>query len=57
MPRKPRVEDEGAAYHVMSRGNRGADILADDRDRTLFLDTLDGAAVRTAWEIHAFVLY
>ena len=56
MPRKPRVEYEGAAYHVMSRGNRGGDISTDDRDRTLFLDTLDEATVRTAWEIHAFVL-
>ncbi len=56
MARKPRIEYEGAAYHVMSRGNRGADIFVDDEDRALFLETLAEAARRSAWEIHAFVL-
>lgn len=56
MARKPRIEYEGAAYHVMSRGNRWADIFVGDKDRSLFLDTLDEACGRTAWEIHAFVL-
>ena len=56
MARKPRIEYEGAAYHVMSRGNRGADIFVDDKDRRLFFDTLDEACGRTAWEIHTFVL-
>jgi len=56
MPRKPRVEYEGAIYHVMSRGNRQEAIYKDDRDHEIFLDTLDEACVRTGWRIHAFVL-
>jgi len=56
MARKPRIEYEGAAYHVMSRGNRGADIFVDERDRQIFLDTLDEVCGRMAWEIHSFVL-
>ncbi len=56
MPRKPRVEFEGAVYHIMSRGNRGDAIFRDDRDYEIFLDTLDEACSRTGWRIHAFVL-
>ena len=56
MARKPRIEYEGAAYHVMSRGNAGADIFLDDCDRRVFLDTLGETCGRTGWEIHAFVL-
>ncbi|MDF7801646.1 transposase [Pontiellaceae bacterium B1224] len=56
MPRKPRIEYEGAIYHVMSRGNRGDAIFLDDKDREVFLDTLDEACGRCGWRIHAFVL-
>lgn len=56
MPRKPRIEFEGAIYHVMSRGNRRDDLFLDDRDRELFLDTLDEACTRCGWRIHAFIL-
>ena len=56
MPRKPRIEFEGAIYHVMSRGNRGDAIFLDDKDREIFMDTLDEACSRTGWRIHAFVL-
>jgi len=40
MPRKARVEYEGAIYHVMDRGNRLEEIYRDDRDREMFLKTL-----------------
>jgi hypothetical protein len=33
MARKIRIENAGAAYHVVARGNQGRDIYADDRDR------------------------
>lgn len=56
MARKPRIEFEDAAYHVMSRGNRGANIFVDDDDRRLWLDTLGEACRRMAWEVHAYVL-
>ena len=56
MPRKPRVEYEGAIYHVMCRGNRGARVFRDKRDNEVFLDTLGEACVRCGWRVHAFVL-
>jgi REP element-mobilizing transposase RayT len=56
MPRKPRVEFEGAVYHIVSRGNRQGAIYLDDRDCGIFLDTLDEACKRTGWRIHAYVL-
>ncbi len=48
MARKPRIEYKGAAYHVMSRGNGGADIFYGDKDRHLFLETLDEICGRCA---------
>jgi REP element-mobilizing transposase RayT len=56
MPRKPRVEYEGAVYHVMSRGDRQNLIYRDDRDKKTFLETLTEACSRCGWRIHAFVL-
>ncbi|VGO20582.1 transposase [Pontiella sulfatireligans] len=56
MPRKPRIEYEGAVYHVMCRGNGGDAIFTDDWDRKIFMDTLDEACGRCGWRIHAFVL-
>ncbi|MBN2161667.1 MAG: transposase [Pontiellaceae bacterium] len=56
MARKPRIEYEGAIYHIMSRGNRGDAIFLDDRDRETFLDTLEEACMKTGWLVHAFCL-
>lgn len=56
MARKPRVEFEGATYHVMCRGNRQEAIFRDDKDHGRFLDTLGEVAERNGWLIHAFVL-
>jgi len=56
MARKPRVEFEGATYHVMCRGNRQADIFKDEKDHERFLDTLGEVSKRNGWLIHAFVL-
>lgn len=56
MGRVPRIEYEGAVYHVMCRGDRGEPIFSDDRDHKLFLDTLAEACGRTGWRVHAFVL-
>lgn len=56
MPRKPRIEYVGAVYHVMSRGNRLEDIFRDNKDREMFLDTLEEACTKTGWLVHAFVL-
>lgn len=56
MPRKPRIEYAGAVYHVMSRGNRQEAIFRDNKDREIFLDTLEEACDKTGWVVHAFVL-
>ena len=37
MARKPRVQFEGAYYHVTARGNQRQAIFRDDRDRMRFL--------------------
>ena len=61
MPRKPRVEFEGAVYHVMCRGDHREPIVQDDVDRAEFRHCLGGAAVaerdrRTAEELLAAAL-
>ena len=50
MPRKLRVEYEGAIYHVMNRGDRREPIFVDDQDRELFLETL-GQACGKCYEL------
>ena len=56
MPRKLRVQYEGAIYHVMDRGDRREDIFLDDVDRQDFLKTLAEACQKTGFEIHAYCL-
>lgn len=41
MPRSPRIEYEGAIYHVMSRGDRLESIYEDEQDRRVFLETME----------------
>jgi REP element-mobilizing transposase RayT len=56
MARKLRIQYEGAIYHVMSRGNRREDIVRNDQDRQLFLNTLGEACGKTDWQVHAWCL-
>lgn len=56
MARKPRIEYPGAIYHVMSRGNRQGAIYLDDKDYSLFLETLGETCAKTGWRVHAYVL-
>ncbi len=56
MGRAPRIEYEGAVYHVMCRGNRQEPVFRDNRDNEIFLDTLEEACGRCGWRVHAFVL-
>ena len=56
MARPLRIEDPGAVYHVMARGNRGRALFRDDHDRQRFLATLAEACEKTGWRIHAYVL-
>ncbi|MGE3819585.1 MAG: transposase [Isosphaeraceae bacterium] len=56
MPRRLRIEYEGAIYHVMARGNARQVIVHDDADRGRLLDDLGRCVVRAGWELIAFVL-
>jgi REP element-mobilizing transposase RayT len=56
VPRKLRIQYEGAIYHVMNRGDRREDIFQGDSDRQLFLKTLGEACAKTAGQIHAYCL-
>lgn len=56
MGRSPRIEYEGAVYHLMSRGNRQEPVFLDDHDNRMFLNALEEACSRTGWRVHAFVL-
>ena len=47
MPRKLRIEFEGAIFHVMNRGDRREPIFRDDGDRRRFLETLVKGSVLT----------
>src|SRR3954463_3212867 len=56
MARKPRVQYEGAIYHVLSRGDRREEIFFEDKDREMFLATLTEACQKTDWQVHAYCL-
>ena len=56
MPRKARLEYEGAIYHVMSRGDRREAIFLDDKDRERFLETLEEMCQKSGAVIYSYVL-
>ena len=56
MARHPRIHYPGALYHVMLRGNGGADIFFEDGDRRHFLWLVKQGVVRYRHRIHAFCL-
>ena len=56
MPRKLRVEYEGAIYHVMNRGDRREPIFKDETDREQFVRTLGECCAKTDWQVHALCL-
>jgi len=56
MPRKPRIEYEGAVYHVMNRGDRGGKVFKDELDYSRFMKATEQVCERTGWRIHAYVL-
>ena len=56
MPRKVRIQCEGAVYHVMCRGDRREAIFADNGDREMFLATLAQMCGRSGMRVHSYVL-
>ena len=56
MPRKPRIEYEGAVYRMLNRGDRRQDIFHDHSDRELLLRMLGETCGRTGWQVHVCCL-
>ena len=56
MARPLRIEYPGAFYHVMHRGNAGADIFESDRDREKFLEYICKAVERYEIKFHTYCL-
>ena len=56
MARKPRIEFEGAFYHVILRGNQRQKIFRDDRDRLCYLKRLEHYRERYRFIVYAYVL-
>jgi hypothetical protein len=56
MARAWRIEYEGALYHVLSRGNEKQNIVINDDDRMLFLDTTAQMGERFEIDLFAYVL-
>jgi putative transposase len=50
------MEYEGALYHTLSRGNERCHIVADEKDRNLFLDTAGEMSPRFEIDICAYKL-
>lgn len=56
MPRPPRIEFEGALYHVFSRGNNRQPIFLADEDRRFFLRALEEDRAQFDARIYAYAL-
>ena len=56
MARPPRVEFEGAVYHITARGNERQRIYRSDADRRLFLETLEKMRGRFGILLHCYCL-
>ena len=56
MPRRLRIEFEGAIYHVMDRGNARKRIVGDDADPRRLIDGLVHSVVRHGREMLCYVV-
>ena len=56
MPSRPRIQYEGARYHVINRGNYRNDIFSTPGAAESFVRTLAQAAEQYAWKVHAYAL-
>ena len=56
MARKPRVEFDGAVYHVIVRGNQRQRTFHDDRDRIAYLERIEHYRQRYGFRLYAYVL-
>jgi REP element-mobilizing transposase RayT len=56
MARKPRIQYEGAFYHIIVRGNQRQDIFLDDEDRNVYLEKLQKYQKKCGFILYAYVL-
>ena len=56
MARKPRVEFDGAFYHVIVRGDQRQRTFQDDQDRQSYLQRLEHYRERYGFRLYAYVL-
>lgn len=56
MARKPRIEFEGAFYHVITRGNQRQKIFKDKEDFLKYLVILSNYKIRYKYFLYAYVL-
>jgi putative transposase len=56
LSRKPRVEFEGAFYHVIARGNQRRSIFSNDRDREAYLGRIERYRKRYDFIVYGYVL-
>ncbi len=56
MARPLRIEYEGAAYHIISKGNRGDYIFREGEDKEVFLDILGRSVDRYGIGIHVWCI-
>src|SRR4030066_947071 len=56
MARNPRIEFEGAFYHVITRGNQKQKIFRDKEDYLKYLEILSGYKTRYRYSLYSYVL-
>ncbi|MBI4691718.1 MAG: transposase [Nitrospirae bacterium] len=56
MARKPRIQFEGAFYHIIVRGNQRQDIFLDEDDRRSYLERLQRYKSECGFILYAYVL-
>jgi REP element-mobilizing transposase RayT len=56
MARKPRIEYEGALYHVITRGNQRQRVFKDVEDHQRYLKILSDYKIRYEYALYAYVL-
>jgi putative transposase len=56
MARKPRIEFEGAFYHVIIRGNQRQTVFLEEKDFLKYLEFLSDYKDRYGFRVHAYVL-
>ena len=56
MARKPRIQFEGAFYHIIVRGNQRQDIFFDEADRRQYLERLHRYRNKCGFVLYAYVL-